>query len=59
MFKGLSIQIARVYSQSRTGGEGAYLRDKNTCAETLAENGRRLICERGVFTGHYDTCTYK
>ena len=42
---------ARFHSQSRTGGGGAYSRDENTCAGTLAENGR------GVYTrgecGHY------
>ena len=41
VFNGLSIHIARFHSQSRTGGGGgAYLRVKNTCAGTLAENGR-------------------
>ena len=38
-FKGLSIHIARFHCQSRTGG-GAYSRDKNTSAGSLAENGR-------------------
>ena len=38
-------------AQSRTGGD-VYLRDKNTCAGTLAENGKRgLICERGHIHG--------
>ena len=48
-FKGISIHIARFHSQSKTGG-GAYLRDENTCAGTLAETGRG-----GVFAGHYGT----
>ena len=37
VFTGLSIQIARFHSHSR---RGAYARVKNTCAGTLAENGR-------------------
>ena len=34
-----------------TGGGGAYSRDKNTCAGTLAEIGRGLIRERGRIRG--------
>ena len=41
VFTGLSIQIARFHSHSRRGRRrGAYARVKNTCAGTLAENGR-------------------
>ena len=55
VIKGLSIHIAIFHSQSRTGG-GAYSRDKNTCAGTLAENGRGgLYARGGVLTGYYGT----
>jgi len=37
-------------------GWGAYLRDKNICARTLADNvGGRAICKGGVYVGHYGT----
>ncbi len=51
VFTGLSIQIARFHSHSR---RGAYARVKNTCAGTLAENGRGRIREGGgVIAGFY------
>ena len=34
---------------------GAYTRDKNTRARTLAENVGGLIREGGVYAGHYGT----
>ena len=50
VFKGLSIHIARFNSQSRTGGGGAYSRDKNTSARTLAENGRGAYTREGAYS---------
>ena len=50
VFKGLSIHIARFHSQSRTGGGGAYSRDKNTCAGTLAETGRGAYTREEVYS---------
>ena len=50
VFKGLSIHIARLHSQSRTGGGGAYLQDKNTSAGTLAENGRGAYMREGAYS---------
>ena len=47
-FKGLSIHIARIHSQSRTWGGGAYSQDKNICAGTLAVNGRGAYTPEGV-----------
>ena len=44
VFTGLSIQIARFHSHSR---RGAYARVKNTCAGTLAENGRGAYSRGG------------
>ena len=39
---------------------GAYTRDKNTCARTLAENvGGGLYARRGVYAGHYGTYIYE
>ena len=49
-FKGLSIHIARFHRQSRTGG-GAYLRGKNACAGSLAENGRGAYTREGHIHG--------
>ena len=49
-FLRLSVHIARFHCQSRTGG-WAYSQDKNTCAETLAKNGKGLICKRGHIRG--------
>ena len=49
VFTGLSVQIARFHSQSR---RRAYGQDKcNTCAGTLAKNGRGLMRERGHMGG--------
>ncbi len=48
VFTGLSIQIARFHSHSR---RGAYARVKNTCAGTLAENGRGRIREGAYLQG--------
>ena len=55
VFTGLSIQIARFHSHSR---RGAYARVKNTCAGTLAENGRGAYSRGGggVIAGFYGTC---
>ena len=51
VFTGLSIQIARFHSHSR---RGAYARVKNTCAGTLAENGRGAYSRGGgVIAGFY------
>ena len=44
VFTGLSIQIARFHSHS---GRRAYARVKNTCAGTLAENGRGAYSRGG------------
>ena len=48
-FKGLSINIARFCSQSRTGGVGAYS-VTNTCAGTLAKNGRGAYTREGAYS---------
>ena len=52
VFTGLSIQIARFHSHRR---RGAYARVKNTCAGTLAENGRGAYSRGGggVIAGFY------
>ena len=55
VFKGLSIHIVRFHSQRRTGG-GAYSRDKNICAGTLAENGRGAYTREGACS--WDTTVY-
>ena len=54
--KGLSIHVARFHSQSGTGGVGAYSRDKNTCAGTLAENRRGAYIREGVYS--WDTTVH-
>ena len=56
VFTGLSIQIARFHSHSRRGG--GLSRVKNTCAGTLAENGRGGVFARGgVIAGFYGNTT--
>ena len=56
VFTGLSIQIARFHSHSR---RGAYARVKNTCAGTLAENGRGAYSRGGgVIAGFYGSYTF-
>ena len=50
VIKGLSIHIARLHSQSRTGEGGAFSQDKNTTAGTLAENGRGAYMQEGAYS---------
>ena len=61
-FTGLSYNVGRFHSQSR---RGTYSRDKNTCAENLAENGRGAYVQGGGrrmggilwYIYMYSTCT--
>ena len=56
VFTGLSVQIARFHSHSR---RGAYVWVKNTCAGTLAENGRGAYSRGGgVIAGFYGIRSY-
>ena len=60
VFKGLSIQIARFHSQSKTGGGGVFARQKILIPvqELWLKMVGALYVRGGVFTGHYGIYEY-
>ena len=56
IFKGLSIHIARLHRQSRTGGGGGLIRETKVPVQELwLKMGGGLFARGGVFAGHYST----